>query len=74
MREKKVAVQISADNVSLFPSSPFRFEWLPVILSNQAGNLEHTLTAANFVTPSEISNGLMAFSIGSNLLLMTAYL
>ena len=59
MLKKEVAIQISADDTDLFAVPPLCFKRAPVVLSNQAGNLEHPFTAPDFISPTEFSSCLL---------------
>jgi hypothetical protein len=59
MPEKEVAIRSSAYHTDLFPAPPLYFKRPPVVLANQARYLDHTVTAADFVPPSEISYSLL---------------
>jgi hypothetical protein len=59
MPEKEVAIQGRAYHIDLFPAPPLCFKRSPVVLANQARYLNHTVTAADFIPPSEISDGLL---------------
>src|SRR5262249_34068892 len=59
MSEKEAAGHISADDTHFFSTPPLYLERSPVVLSDQAGNLEQALTATNSVAPPEICDRLL---------------
>ena len=59
MPEKEIAVHIGANDTHFFSAPPIYLQRSPVVLSDQARNLDHAFTATNSVAPSEICNRLL---------------
>jgi hypothetical protein len=59
MPEKEVAIHGSAYHTDFFPTPPLCLKRSPVALANQARYLDYTVTAADFVPPSEVSYSLL---------------